>query len=70
MPATLVDLIARLRDVGCVFAEEEAQLLLSVEPSSAEFNAMVDHRVAGFVIKGDTHDSPPHRTPHSRRPRH
>ncbi|TFD25122.1 MULTISPECIES: hypothetical protein [Cryobacterium] len=70
MSATTANLIARLRAAGCVFAEEEDQLLLSVQQSSAELNAMVDHRVGGFVIEGDAHDSPSHRTPRSRRPRH
>ncbi|WP_166805427.1 hypothetical protein [Cryobacterium sp. Hb1] len=66
----MANLIARLCAAGCVVAEEEAQLLLSVLRLSAELNAMVDHRVGRFVIEGDAHDSPSHRTPRSRRPRH
>lgn len=41
----------RLRAAGCVFAEEEAGLLLSVDQSPAELNAMIDRRVAGLPLE-------------------
>ena len=56
MPARIADLTplgitARLRAAGCVFAEEEASLLLSVEQSAGELNAMIDRRVSGIPLE-------------------
>ncbi|WFB09784.1 putative protein N(5)-glutamine methyltransferase [Streptomyces sp. LX-29] len=46
--STVVD---RLRAAGCVFAEDEAELLLSAAASPAELDAMVDRRVAGRPLE-------------------
>jgi release factor glutamine methyltransferase len=43
--------VTRLRAAGCVFAEEEAQLLLEGAGSAAELAAMVDRRVAGEPLE-------------------
>ncbi|MDJ0339372.1 putative protein N(5)-glutamine methyltransferase [Cryobacterium sp. PH31-O1] len=52
MPAPdLVSITARLRAAGCVFAEEEEALLLSVEQSPAALNAMIGRRVAGLPLE-------------------
>jgi release factor glutamine methyltransferase len=44
-------LVARLRAVGCVFAEDEARLLLGAAGSPAELEAMVARRVAGEPLE-------------------
>jgi hypothetical protein len=41
----------QLRDVGCVFAEEEAQLLLAVATTSADLAAMVTERATGTPLE-------------------
>ncbi|MFE7129014.1 putative protein N(5)-glutamine methyltransferase [Streptomyces sp. NPDC057617] len=43
--------VARLRAAGCVFAEDEACLLVSAAGSAAELTAMVDRRVAGLPLE-------------------
>ena len=43
--------VARLRAAGCVFAEEEADLLLEAARSSAELDVLVDRRVAGEPLE-------------------
>ena len=43
--------VARLRAAGCVFAEEEARLLLEAAATPAEVAALVDRRVAGFPLE-------------------
>src|SRR5688572_21960081 len=43
--------IAALRAGGCVFAEEEARLLLSAAVSDGELSALVDRRVAGEPLE-------------------
>ncbi|MDR8411420.1 putative protein N(5)-glutamine methyltransferase [Nonomuraea sp. 3-1Str] len=42
---------AQLRAAGCVFAEDEADLLISTARSSAALAAMVDRRVAGLPLE-------------------
>jgi release factor glutamine methyltransferase len=42
---------ARLRAAGCVFAEEEAQLLLEAASSPAQLERMVTERVAGTPLE-------------------
>ncbi|MET7461724.1 putative protein N(5)-glutamine methyltransferase [Nonomuraea sp. NPDC005501] len=42
---------ARLRAAGCVFAEDEADLLISTARTSAALAAMVDRRVAGLPLE-------------------
>lgn len=44
-------IIRRLRAAGCVFAEDEAQLLITAAPSAADLLAMVDQRVAGLPLE-------------------
>jgi len=53
MPASadLIGITARLRAAGCVFAEEEAALLLSVDQSPDELCAMIDRRVEGSPLE-------------------
>jgi release factor glutamine methyltransferase len=48
---TLAAVADRLRAAGCVFAEDEARLLVSAAPTSAELVAMVDRRAAGLPLE-------------------
>jgi release factor glutamine methyltransferase len=41
----------RLRAAGCVFAEDEARMLISAAGSGGELEAMVDRRVAGLPLE-------------------
>lgn len=43
--------MARLRAAGCVFAEDEAQLLVTAAHSAAELDEMVQRRVAGEPLE-------------------
>ncbi|MFI0979500.1 putative protein N(5)-glutamine methyltransferase [Streptomyces sp. NPDC021093] len=43
--------VTRLRAAGCVFAEDEAELLLSTARTPAELAAMVDRRVDGLPLE-------------------
>jgi release factor glutamine methyltransferase len=43
--------VSRLRAAGCVYAEDEARLLLSSAATAAELAAMVDRRVAGLPLE-------------------
>ncbi|ASU82416.1 putative protein N(5)-glutamine methyltransferase [Nocardiopsis gilva YIM 90087] len=45
------DIVGRLRAAGCVFAEDEAELITSTAPTSADVEAMVERRVAGFPLE-------------------
>jgi release factor glutamine methyltransferase len=47
----LTDLVARLRAAGCVFAEEEAELLVGAATGPAELEALVARRVAGEPLE-------------------
>src|SRR5208283_3632192 len=42
---------SRLRAAGCVFAEDEARLLMSTARTPDELDAMVDRRVAGLPLE-------------------
>lgn len=44
-------IIARLRAAGCVFAEDEARLLLTAATTPGELAAMVDRRVDGAPLE-------------------
>jgi release factor glutamine methyltransferase len=44
-------LVARLRGAGCVFAEEEAELLAAAAGTPAQLAALVDRRVAGLPLE-------------------
>ena len=41
-------IVTRLRAAGCVFAEDEARLLMSAAGTPAELDAMVGQRAAGL----------------------
>jgi release factor glutamine methyltransferase len=43
--------IARLRAAGCVFAEDEARLLIAAARTPADLTAMVDRRAAGVPLE-------------------
>lgn len=43
--------VARLRAVGCVFADDEARLLASAAGSAADLDVLVDRRVSGVPIE-------------------
>jgi release factor glutamine methyltransferase len=44
-------IVARLRAAGCVFAEDEARLLLATARSPEELDAMVERRAAGLPLE-------------------
>ncbi|MEV8311313.1 putative protein N(5)-glutamine methyltransferase [Streptomyces flavidovirens] len=44
-------IVTRLRAAGCVFAEDEAELLLSAAQDPAQLSAMVDRRIAGLPLE-------------------
>src|SRR5262245_29444624 len=44
-------IVNRLRAAGCVFAEDEARLLVGAARSPADLAAMVDRRAAGLPIE-------------------
>jgi release factor glutamine methyltransferase len=44
-------IVTRLRAAGCVFAEDEARLLISAARTPADLAAMVDRRVAGLPLE-------------------
>lgn len=48
---SMAQVVARLRAGGCVFAEDEAQLLISAARTTDELSAMVDRRVAGAALE-------------------
>jgi release factor glutamine methyltransferase len=50
-PAVVSLVVARLRAAGCVFAEDEAVLLLGAARAPAELDALVDRRVAGLPLE-------------------
>jgi len=43
--------VSRLRAAGCVFAEDEARLLVGAAANPAELDAMVERRVAGLPLE-------------------
>jgi release factor glutamine methyltransferase len=43
--------VARLRAAGCVFAEDEARLIIGTAPAPADVAVMVDRRVAGLPLE-------------------
>ncbi|MPR00048.1 putative protein N(5)-glutamine methyltransferase [Modestobacter sp. I12A-02628] len=51
MSAVRDEVTARLRAAGCVFAEEEADLLLVAAASPAELDGLVRSRVAGLPLE-------------------
>ena len=51
MPTTPSGIVTRLRGAGCVFAEDEARLLISAADTQAELVAMVDRRAGGLPLE-------------------
>ena len=50
-PGVLDAVVSRLRAAGCVFAEDEAALLVAAAPTPAELDAMVRRRAAGLPLE-------------------
>jgi release factor glutamine methyltransferase len=50
-PDVLAAAAARLRAAGCVFAEEEAQLLADAASTRADLEAMVERRASGLPLE-------------------
>jgi release factor glutamine methyltransferase len=48
---TFSTVVSRLRAAGCVFAEDEARLLLDAAPAPGELARMVDRRAAGLPLE-------------------
>ncbi|WP_027941764.1 putative protein N(5)-glutamine methyltransferase [Amycolatopsis taiwanensis] len=44
-------IVTRLRSAGCVFAEDEARLLISTARTPAELDAMVERRISGLPLE-------------------
>ena len=44
-------IVTRLRAAGCVFAEDEARLLIAAARTPAELDVMVGQRVAGLPLE-------------------
>src|SRR5258708_28771743 len=44
-------IVAKLRAAGCVFAEDEARLLISAARTQADLAAMVDRRAGGLPLE-------------------
>ncbi|GHH42525.1 release factor glutamine methyltransferase [Streptomyces umbrinus] len=51
MPPSYAHVVTALRSAGCVFAEDEARLILSTARTPAELAVMVDRRVAGLPLE-------------------
>ncbi|MEU4035428.1 putative protein N(5)-glutamine methyltransferase [Streptomyces collinus] len=50
-PDVVAAVVSALRAAGCVFAEEEAELLLATARTPEEVTAMVDRRAAGLPLE-------------------
>ncbi len=50
-PHVHFDIASRLRAAGCVYAEDEARLLIASAPTSNDLVTMVEHRVAGLPLE-------------------
>jgi release factor glutamine methyltransferase len=50
-PQARSELVARLRAAGCVFAEDEAGLLIAAARTPADLAAMADRRIAGLPLE-------------------
>ncbi|MGD0602414.1 MAG: putative protein N(5)-glutamine methyltransferase [Streptosporangiaceae bacterium] len=51
VPPAEADLVGRLRAAGCVFADDEARLLLAAGGTPAELDVMVSRRAAGEPLE-------------------
>jgi len=47
----MTSVVSRLRAAGCVFAEDEARLLVEAAATPAELDAMVERRVGGLPLE-------------------
>lgn len=50
-PLTESAIVSRLRAAGCVFAEDEARLILSTARTPDDASAMVERRAAGLPLE-------------------
>ncbi|MFD9824717.1 putative protein N(5)-glutamine methyltransferase, partial [Streptomyces violascens] len=50
-PFSPSEVVGRLRGAGCVFAEDEAELILATAEDPAEIAAMVERRVSGLPLE-------------------
>jgi release factor glutamine methyltransferase len=50
-PPDVAGIVARLRAAGCVFAEDEAAVLVEAAGTATDLAAMVDRRVAGHPLE-------------------
>ncbi|NUR03604.1 MAG: putative protein N(5)-glutamine methyltransferase [Streptomyces sp.] len=50
-PSTRDSVVAALRAAGCVFAEDEAELILAAARTPEELSALVDRRVSGLPLE-------------------
>jgi release factor glutamine methyltransferase len=50
-PAPPADVVARLRAAGCVFAEDEAELLVAAATGPGELDALVAQRAGGLPLE-------------------
>ncbi|MEU6508306.1 putative protein N(5)-glutamine methyltransferase [Streptomyces sp. NPDC046942] len=50
-PSSPSAVVSALRAAGCVFAEDEAELILATARSAEELTSMVDRRVAGLPLE-------------------
>lgn len=50
-PAAPAELVLRLRAAGCVFAEQEAALLVEAAENAAQLGALTDRRIAGEPLE-------------------
>ncbi len=48
---SFLDIVARLRAAGCVFAEDEAELLVAEASTAEQLTHMVEQRVTGFPLE-------------------
>jgi release factor glutamine methyltransferase len=51
LPDPASDIVTRLRAAGCVFAEDEARLLLSAAHTPSDLAVMLDRRIAGLPLE-------------------
>lgn len=47
----VADVVSRLRTAGCVYAEDEARLILSAAESAADLDSMVRRRIGGLPLE-------------------
>ncbi|MYV94604.1 putative protein N(5)-glutamine methyltransferase [Streptomyces sp. SID1034] len=50
-PVSVADVVSRLRAAGCVFAEDEAELILGTADGPAQVASMVERRASGLPLE-------------------